>query len=140
MFTPNVNVKPLAAVLNQQVAQDSAILTDSAPYYKWVGKRFAGHATVDHSISEYVRGSIHTNTIEGFFSILKRGLTGVYQHCSARHLKRYLAEFDFRYSYRQKLGYDDCDRTDMALKGIEGKRLTYLPLSRKQGLLVEAGL
>jgi transposase-like protein len=136
-----VNSKTVRKILHEQIASDSAIMTDEAPFYKKpVAEFFAGHATVSHSTYEYVRGAIHTNTIEGFFSIFKRGLTGVYQHCSRQHLKRYLAEFDFRYSYRSKLGYEDHDRTVQALKGIEGKRLVYLPISRKQGLLVEAGL
>ena len=80
---------------------------------------------MNHSIDEYVRGDVHTNTIENYFSILKRGLNGVYQHCSKEHLKRYLCEYDFRYNYREKLGYDDIARTNEALKGIVGKRLTY---------------
>ena len=74
---------------------------------------------------EYVRGNVHTNTIEGFFSIFKRGMKGVYQHCSEKHLQRYLAEFDFRYSNRAGLGVDDAKRAQKALKGIVGKRLTY---------------
>jgi len=80
---------------------------------------------VAHSNDEYVRGEAHTNTVEGFFSILKRGLIGTYQHVSVQHLQRYVTEFDFRYNHRAKLGYDDSDRTTEALKGITGKRLTY---------------
>ena len=84
------------------------------------------NGAVNHSIEEYVRGSFyHTNTVENYFSILKRGITGVYHHVSADHLKRYLGEFDFRYNYRTKLGYTDRERTTIALKGIVGKRLTY---------------
>jgi hypothetical protein len=83
---------------------------------------------VNHSKYEYGRGPVSTNTVEGFFSIFKRGMTGVYQHCSEAHLHRYLAEFDFRYNYRVKLGYSDVDRAKIALKGIEGKRLTYRPI------------
>ncbi|MGH6677517.1 MAG: transposase, partial [Bradyrhizobium sp.] len=78
-----------------------------------------------HGIGEYVRGGAHTNTIEGFFSIFKRGMTGIYQHCSSVHLKRYLAEFDFRYNQRVALGVSDPARTEAALRGIVGKRLTY---------------
>ena len=78
-----------------------------------------------HREDEYVRGDAHTNTAEGFFSIFKRGMQGVYQHCSEKHLHRYLAEFDFRYSNRIRLGVDDSERTARALKGIVGKRLTY---------------
>jgi hypothetical protein len=98
-------------------------MTDEAPVYKRLGEEFAGHGTVNHSIEEYVRGTFwHTNTIEGYFSILKRGINGVYQHVSQQHLKRYLGEFDFRYNERS---ISDGERMDKALKGIEGKRLTY---------------
>ena len=120
-----VNSDTVKGILDKEVFKDSAIITDSAPFYPSATKEFAGHETVNHSIQEYVRGSIHTNTIEGFFSILKRGLNGVYQHCSKHHLKRYLAEYDFRYSYRNKMGYSDSERAVKALQGIEGKRLMY---------------
>jgi hypothetical protein len=86
---------------------------------------FAKHETVNHSIGEYVRGEVHTNTIEGYFSILKRGITGTYHHVSPQPLKRYLAEFDFRYNERMALGVSDEARTTKALRGIVGKRLTY---------------
>ena len=78
-----------------------------------------------HSADEYVRGDVHTNTVEGFFSIFKRGMRGVYQHCKEKHLHRYLAEFDFRYNHRVALGWNDKDRTIAAVRGAEGKRLTY---------------
>jgi hypothetical protein len=112
-------------------------MTDDANYYKAVGKRFADHQSVNHSAEEYVRPHVsfrdgefifdlvHTNTIEGFFSIFKRGMKGIYQHCGEQHLKRYLTEFDFRYNHRASLGYGDTERTVAALKGIEGRRLTY---------------
>lgn len=83
------------------------------------------HHSVNHSINEYVRGDIHTNTIEGYFSIMKRGITGIYHHVSAQHLKRYLAEFDFRYNERTALDVTDAERTVKAIKGVVGKRLTY---------------
>jgi len=83
------------------------------------------HYTVNHSIEEYVRGDAHTNTAEGYFSIFKRGIIGTYHHVSATHLHRYLAEFDFRYSHRVKLGFDDTERTRLAIRGAVGKRLTY---------------
>ncbi len=96
------------------------------PSYVKVGREFVGHGTVNHSIQEYVRGGFwHTNTVENYFSILKRGITGVYQHVSQQHLKRYLGEFDFRYNEREGLGVTDDDRAAKALKGITGKRLTY---------------
>lgn len=94
-----------------------------AAYAGWL--LFASHETVKHSVKEYARGDVHTNTIEGSFSIFKRGMKGVYQHCKEKHLHRYLAEFDFRYNHRVGLGYSDIDRTKAAIKGIEGKRLTY---------------
>ena len=78
-----------------------------------------------HADREYVRGDVHTNTIEGYFSILKRGLYGIYQHVSPAHLQRYLAEFEFRYNNRIKLGVDDLQRAENALRGVKGKRLTY---------------
>jgi hypothetical protein len=94
-----------------------------------VGWNFAAHGTVTHTKDEYVRREgdrvITTNTVEGFFSILKRGMYGVYQHVSEAHLHRYLSEFDFRYSHREKLGLNDVQRASLALKGAKGKRLTY---------------
>jgi transposase-like protein len=104
---------------------DANLMTDDARMYKNIGKRFASHQAVNHSAKEYVRGNAHTNTIEGYFSIFKRGMKGVYQHCTEDHLQRYLSEFDFRYNYRVKLGYTDMERADIALSGITGKRLTY---------------
>tara|TARA_R110000787_G_scaffold25825_5_gene72445 strand:- start:2155 stop:2430 length:276 start_codon:yes stop_codon:yes gene_type:complete len=80
---------------------------------------------ITHSAGEYVRGKAHTNTIEGYFSIFKRGMKGVYQHCQKKHLHRYLAEFDFRYSFREANGFNDKDRSVEAMKGIVGKRITY---------------
>lgn len=100
-------------------------MTDEAPAFTGIGWNFASHGTVTHSENEYVRGHIHTNTVEGFFSILKRGVYGVHQHVSEAHLHRYLAEFDFRYRNREKLGVDDTARASRALKGAKGRRLTY---------------
>lgn len=117
-----VNSHTLKPILRTQLHRKSHLQTDEASHYKAVGKEFASHASVNHSIHEYVRGNDHTNTIEGYFSIVKRGINGVYQHVSATHLKRYLGEFDFRYNYR---GVSDFERADQALKGITGKRLTY---------------
>ena len=101
---------------------------DAATYYNKLDG-FAGHDAVNHSAKEYVRYGgpipIHTNTAERYFSIFKRGMKGVYQHCSEKHLHRYLAEFDFRYNARSALGVEDEARTEKALKGVKGKRLTY---------------
>jgi ISXO2-like transposase domain len=104
-------------------------MTDENPSYFGVGKEFADHTTVNHSKNEYVRlaGFGHTNTAENYFSILKRGIYGVYHHVSEAHLHRYLSEFDFRYSNRSGLGIDDVARSHKLLKGIVGKRLTYRP-------------
>src|ERR1700674_2697967 len=124
-------VGTLIPIIRANIARETAVMTDQASWYKSMNGDggFASHDTVDHSKEEYVRYSanftISTNTVEGFYSIFKRGMKGVYQHCSEKHLHRYLAEFDFRYSNRVRLGVDDVERTDRALKGIVGKRLTY---------------
>jgi transposase-like protein len=121
----NVTAANLRPILGRHAHEDSRFMTDESPIYTGIGWNFAGHGVVTHSADEYVRGDVHTNTVEGYFSILKRGVYGVYQHVSEAHLKRYLAEFDFRYSNRIALGIDDTARTDLAVKGIVGKRLTY---------------
>ncbi len=107
-------------------------MTDGAQMYKAAGKAFASHHYVDHAKGEYVKradASIHTNTIEGFFGIFKRGMKGIYQHCGSQHLQRYLREFDFRYTNRAGLGINDDMRAEIALRGIGGKRLTYRRIS-----------
>src|SRR5208283_1381794 len=107
----------------------SHFMTDEEHAFTGIGWNFASHGTVTHSKDEYVRYDgdrvITTNTIEGFFSILKRGIYGVYQHVSEAHLQRYLTEFDFRYSNREKLGVNDVARASRALAGAKGRRLTY---------------
>ena len=117
-----VNAVTLKPILYKQIDRASKLSTDQANYYVTAGHQFASHMTVDHSIKEYVRGDAYTNTLEGYFAIMKRGIKGVYQHVSGTHLKRYLGEFDFRYNTRQ---ISDFERSALALKGIEGKRLTY---------------
>lgn len=109
----------------KHVSPDANLMTDEARMYRNVAKRFASHSTVNHSAGEYVRGNAHTNTIEGYFSIFKRGMKGIYQHCSEDHLPRYLTEFDFRYNHRSAIGVEDGQRFRDVLAGIEGKRLTY---------------
>ena len=89
------------------------------------GAEFAGHETVNHSIHQYVRDGVTTNTVEGFFGLFRRGMKGTYQHCSEKHLQRYFHEFDFRFSNRIALGCDDAERTTRAIKGASGKRVTY---------------
>jgi transposase-like protein len=118
-------IADIAPVLRANVKPESTLMTDEGTYYREVGREFARHDSVKHKEDEYVRGDVYTNTAEGFFSIFKRGMTGTYQHCKEKHLHRYLCEFDFRYSNRVKLGIDDVARTEIALKGIVGKRLTY---------------
>jgi transposase-like protein len=110
-------------ILKENVDSSSRLYTDESPLYR--GAKVLDHETVRHSAGEYVRGDVHTNTVEGFYSIFKRGMRGVYQHCKEKHLHRYLAEFDHRYNHRTALGYSDIDRTLAAIKGIEGKRLMY---------------
>jgi hypothetical protein len=100
-------------------------MTDEAGQYKSLGMHFAGHGYVSHSQYEWGRGKVHTNTVEGFYSVFKRGMKGVYQHCAEKHLHRYVAEFDFRYNQRAKLGITDHERSHAALRGMAGKRLTY---------------
>lgn len=115
-------------ILKANLAKEARLMTDEGRFYFPAGKEFAAHTTVAHAQKEYVNAldaTIHTNTVEGFYSIFKRGMRGVYQHASKKHLHRYVAEFDFRYSNRIALGVDDTARTVEALKGVVGKRLTY---------------
>jgi transposase-like protein len=121
----NFDGKTLSDVLEANVSPKAHLRTDELPTYKQYGHHFASHETVNHSKDEYVRGDAYTNTLEGYFSIFKRGMKGIYQHCDEQHLQRYLAEFDFRYSNRVALNVDDFERTIRALAGISGKRLTY---------------
>lgn len=117
------------SIMSKNIARETTIHTDESRLYNLAAWRFVKHETVKHSQYEYVRGVVHTNTIEGFFSIFKRGMKSVYQHCSERHLHRYLAEFDFRYNQRISLGVNDTARTQNALRGIVGKRLKYMDSS-----------
>jgi transposase-like protein len=115
----------VAPIVRKNIARETALMTDENTIYIKVGREFASHETVVHSKDEYVRGDAYTNTIEGVFSIFKRGMKGIYQHCDERHLHRYLAEFDFRYNTRAKLGFTDADRMSKSIDGIVGKHLTY---------------
>ncbi len=124
VHTPSVTAATLRPILVAQVNSKSFLVTDDAGQYRHMHRDFR-HETVNHGIEEYVRGEAHTNTIEGYFSILKRGIVGTYHHVSQQHLKRYLAEFDFRYNERQALGVTDADRMAKSIRGIVGKRLTY---------------
>lgn len=115
----------LTPILRENIAREAMIYSDGAKYYKKLDHFFAGHESVDHSAEEWARGRVSVNTVEGFYSIFKRGMRGVYQHCNKRHLHRYAAEFDFRYNNRVRLGVDDEERAERALQGVVGKRLTY---------------
>lgn len=119
----SADAETVRGIVRNNVANDIHLRTDESALYNSFKGRFASHETVHHSSGQYVRaGNIHTNTIEGYFSIFKRGMTGIYQHCGEQHLQRYLTEFDFRYSNRM---VSDMERTEIALKDISGKRLTY---------------
>lgn len=122
---PNVRAQNLRAVMAVHADRASDLMTDEAQAFTGIGWNFASHETVRHGDDEYVRGDVHSNTVEGFFSTLKRGVGGIYHHVSEAHLHRYLSEFDFRYSHRERLGVDDEARASRALKGAKGKRLTY---------------
>lgn len=122
---PHVTATNLSPIIAKHVHTDTRFMTDESNVYTDARRWFASHETVNHSAKEYVRDDVYTNTVEGYFSVLKRGIYGVYQHVSEAHLKRYLVEFDFRYSNRIKLGIDDQTRSDLALAGVKGKRLTY---------------
>src|SRR5712671_138446 len=124
---PEVTATTLKPIIVDAIAKDSHFRTDESGVYWKIGEEFASHTTVIHSIGEYVRGDAHTNTIEGYFSIFKRGIYGIYHHVSQQHLKRYLGEFDFRYNERIALGVTDAQRAAKAIKGAAGKRLTYRP-------------
>jgi transposase-like protein len=125
----DLNAQTIRDVLLSNIHPDSLLHTDEAHHYRKPGREFALHQRVNHSEGEYARktalGTVTTNTVEGFFSIFKRGMHGVYQHCGEQHLHRYLAEFDFRYSNRSAMGVEDAERVQRMMKGIEGKRLTY---------------
>lgn len=121
-----LNSEVVGEILAANIAKEARLVTDEASHYIRAGKTFdGGHEWVRHRAEEYVRGDVYTNTIEGYFSIFKRGMKGVYQHCSKKHLHRYMAEFDFRYSNRSATGCEDQERAMRALVGGIGKRLTY---------------
>lgn len=133
---PEVTAKTLKPILKAQIDKKSYLMTDEARVYSTKAMQdFAGHGSVNHSIEEYVRGTFwHTNTIENYFSILKRGIVGTYHHVSQQHLKRYLGEFDFRYNERKALGVDDAARARKVLQGIAGKRLTYRRIDEERAV------
>lgn len=140
----STSIADIAPIVNANVKRETQFMTDEARHYIEMGQNFASHDAVNHSKDQYVRywntvtdkldadgkpvvetKVITTNTVEGYYSIFKRGMKGIYQHCSEKHLHRYLAEFDFRYSNRVALGVNDGERADLAVRGASGKRLTY---------------
>lgn len=125
MVVDSLTLKELQPIIFHNIDREARLMTDESKAYKTLGLYFSSHDTVNHSALEYGRGEFHTNTVEGYFSIFKRGMKGVYQHCAKKHLNRYLAEFDFRYTNRVANGFNDADRTTELVKGIVGRRLTY---------------
>lgn len=127
-----ISAKAIGEIVVANLSAEANFMTDEARHYTKLGQRYASHGHTHHAAGEYVSRldpRVHTNTVEGFFSIFKRGMRGVYQHCGHPHLHRYLAEFDFRYSNRIANGVDDTARADECLRGIVGKRLTYRRIS-----------
>ncbi|WP_135211458.1 IS1595 family transposase [Vitreimonas flagellata] len=128
------NTATVAKIVRENVDPESRVHTDASSLYKFVGREFAEHATVEHSMGEYVRfeenGAVHNNSCESYFSVFKRGMKGVYQHCSEKHLHRYLAEFDYRHNTRVALGMDDKARAEKLITQVVGKRLTYQTTDR----------
>lgn len=112
-------------IIKENVARETRMMTDEAGQYGQLKKHFASHEAVHHGADEYVRGDVHTNTVENYYSVFKRGMKGVYQHCSEKHLHRYVAEFDFRHNNRSKLGVEDAQRRALVIQGARGKRLMY---------------
>ncbi|CEG08482.1 Transposase [Afipia felis] len=121
----NADKLTVAGIVTANIAKETRLHTDESRLYTGSGQHFTSHETVKHSAKEYARGDVNTNSVEGYFSIFKRGMKGIYQHCSEKHLHRYLAEYDFRYNSRIALGCGDIERTERAVRGIVGKRLTY---------------
>jgi hypothetical protein len=124
-------VSEIVPIVRANLDRETHLMTDEAAHYTRVGAEFERHDTVQHTRGEYgytdrkTGAKVNTNTVEGYYSIFKRGMKGVYQHCGEKHLHRYLAEFDFRYSNRSALGCEDMERADRMALGIVGKRLTY---------------
>ncbi|GGA47114.1 IS1595 family transposase [Sphingomonas psychrolutea] len=128
MVVDKVNAATLMPIVKANIAREAVVMTDEAMAYTTVSKHFAAHGVTVHSAGRYVdpaNPAIHSNTVEGYFSIFKRGMKGVYQHCGEQHLHRYLAEFEFRYNHRIAHGIGDTERANILLTGVVGKRLTY---------------
>ena len=125
MVVDDLKAKTLVPILKENISKEATVYTDEAGQYRRMDREFADHAFVRHGAGEWGRGPIHTNTIEGYFSIFKRGMKGVYQHCAKKHLHRYAAEFEFRYNHRTANGFGDVRRSESVLSSAQRKRLTY---------------
>ena len=125
LVVDDLRAKTLVPILKENIAKEATIYTDEAGQYTHLDRYFEDHDFVRHGAGEYVRGDVHTNTIEGYFSIFKRGMKGVHQHCAKKHLHRYASEFEFRYNHRSALGVEDSLRAEHVLSSVKGKRLTY---------------
>lgn len=128
MVVDSLKAADLTPILRANIAAEAVVMTDEAGQYRHIGDHFAAHGFTRHGAGQYVDyadPTIHTNTVEGAFSIFKRGMKGVYQHCAKKHLHRYVAEFEFRYTHRERIGFNDAERNERALRGIVGKRITY---------------
>jgi transposase-like protein len=125
MVVPHVNAASLRTILDEHVSKEARLMTDDHSGYTLLGREYAEHGVTAHSTGEYVRGDVHSNTVESSFSLLKRGLVGTFHHVGEQHLQRYVTEFDYRWNNRVKLGVDDKQRSDKLLTKIAGKRLTY---------------
>jgi hypothetical protein len=121
----NADKSTINEIATRNIMRETRVHTDESRIYNDMAQLVSAHETVKHRAGEYVRGDVHSNTVENVFSVFKRGMKGTYQHCAEKHLHRYLAEFDFRYNNRMALKVNDQERADNALKGIVGKRLTY---------------
>jgi transposase-like protein len=131
---PSVTGQNLKIVLETQIHPDTHVMTDASPRYNLLKREhgFKAYDQINHSKHEYARGIVTTNTVEGFFSVFKRGLVGTFHHVAPKHLQRYTDEFSFRFNTRQALGFSDTDRANIALKNIAGKRLTYRRIGEQQ--------
>lgn len=121
----SVNKKTVLPILREILAGEARVMTDEASWYRTLKSEFSDHGKVEHGAGQHGIGEIHTNTVESYYSIVKRGMKGVYQHCTKKHLHRYAAEFEFRYNNRVANGVEDAERAEVALRAMIGKRLTY---------------
>jgi transposase-like protein len=127
---PSVTAETIKPILQENISKNARLHTDGASHYREITGDFASHETVNHAIGEYARGDVTTNSVEGFFGVLKMGIRGVYQHVSPEHLNRYVSEFAFRYNNRKALGVNDVERASNIVASIVGKRLTYETVSQ----------